>query len=534
MNITNPVIRGFNPDPSIIRVKDDYYIATSTFEWWPGIQLHHSRDLVNWRLVNHAITRKSMLNLRGVPDSGGIWAPSLSYADEQFFLVFANVRTCGKGMPYKDMHVYITTAEDICGQWSKPVRLNSIGFDPALFHDDDGRKWLLNMMWDYRKDNFSFAGIVIQEYDNKRQTLFGPPIRILQKDKIVCEGPKMFKKDGWYYLMTADGGTGTSHGVALARSRSITGPYELDPHGDLMTTRDDFSIELQKAGHGELVQTQNGEWYLSHLASRPVTTEKGCFCVLGRETCIQKVKWSDDGWLRLAQGGHHPAKEIPAPTGLEISESLPIEETDCFDSSELDINWSSLRGPVDDSWLSLKERPGWCRIHGRESLCSNFEQSLIAKRLQNFSVNVETCLEFTPNHFTQMAGLVCYYDTGTHYYLRVTYDEKIGKVLGIIVNDDSTYDELTDAQININSWQQIFLRAVIRYEKLQFYASPDGKNWQMIGTVLDMTKISDDYGNNLRFTGAMMGLCVQDIGGAETYADFNCFKMIFPENTEVF
>lgn len=172
-NIINPVIRGFNPDPSIIRVEDDYYIATSTFEWYPGIQLYHSRDLVNWRLAGHALKENSMLDLRGVPDSGGIWAPSLSYSNGQFFLVFANVRTCGKGMPYKDMHVYVTTAEDICGQWSKPVRLNSVGFDPALFHDDDGRKWLLNMMWDYRKNNFSFAGIVIQEYDSKRKLYSG-------------------------------------------------------------------------------------------------------------------------------------------------------------------------------------------------------------------------------------------------------------------------------------------------------------------------------------------------------------------------
>ena len=527
-NIINPVIRGFNPDPSIIRVEDDYYIATSTFEWYPGIQLYHSRDLVNWRLAGHVLKENSMLDLRGVPDSGGIWAPSLSYSNGQFFLVFANVRTCGKGMPYKDMHVYVTTAEDICGQWSKPVRLNSVGFDPALFHDDDGRKWLLNMMWDYRKNNFSFAGIVIQEYDSKRKTLFGPVMQILQKDKVVCEGPKMFKKDGWYYLMTADGGTGTSHGVALARSRCITGPYEIDPHGDLLTTRDDFSIELQKAGHGELVQTQNGEWYLSHLASRLIITEQGTFCVLGRETCIQKVKWSNDGWLRLAQGGHHPVKEIPAPTGLDISKSLPADETDNFDSSELDINWSSLRGPVTDSWLSLKERPGWCRIYGRESLCSLFEQSLIARRLQDFSVTFETCLEFSPEHFTQMAGLICYYDTRTHYYLRVGFDENQGIILGIILNDDSEYHELSDSQIVINDWSQVFLRAVIDYRDLQFYASPDGGQWLKIGPVLDMTKISDDYGNRMHFTGAMIGICAQDLGGFGSYADFWKFQLIKP------
>src|SRR5689334_14448938 len=132
MNLVhNPVLRGFNPDPSILRVGEDYYIATSTFEWWPGVQLHHSRDLVHWRLLGHALTRESQLNLRGIADSGGVWAPSLSYADGRFWLIYTNVRTCGANRPFKDVGIYLTTAPDINGPWSEPVPLNAIGFDPS-------------------------------------------------------------------------------------------------------------------------------------------------------------------------------------------------------------------------------------------------------------------------------------------------------------------------------------------------------------------------------------------------------------------
>ncbi len=162
-------------------------------------------------------------------------------------------------------------------------------------------------------------------------------------------------------------------------------------------------------------------------------------------------------------------------------------------------------------------------MRGRDSTFSLFTQSLIARRLQHFRVTLETRLEFSPAHFTQMAGLICYYDTRQHYYLRVTHDEKLGKVLGIVLTDDGVYDELLDSQIAINDWKGVCLRAEIDGERLQFGASPDGASWQKIGPVLDMSKLSDDYGSTLRFTGAMVGLCAQDLGGNHMHADFDYF-----------
>jgi xylan 1,4-beta-xylosidase len=522
--IHNPVLRGFNPDPSFLRVGDDYYIATSTFEWFPGVQLHHSTDLAHWRLIGHALTDKRHLDLAGIPNSGGVWAPSLSWNNGEFFLVYTNVRTCGMGRAYKDTPFYLVTARDILGPWSEPVHLGSGGFDPSLFHDDDGRRWLVNMAWDFRKDKSRFAGITLQEYDHSSRRLAGPVRTILQKKELI-EGPNLYRHNGYYYLMLAEGGTGWNHGISMARSRQITGPYELDPQGSVLTARDDERIELQKAGHGELVQLPSGEWYLAHLCSRPMGQGKDRRCLLGRETAIQQVVWSEDGWLRLAHGGTAPRVDVPAPAGLPWTPRPDPPERDDFDQPGLDVHWSSLRAPVDPSWLTLAERPGWLRLRGRDSLFSLFEQSFVGRRLQAFRIQIETSLDFSPANFNQMAGLILWYDTGSHYYLRVTHDESRGKILGIVTADEGVRDEIADAEMEIDDWKRCYLRAELDHASLQFSASADGEAWQRLGPVLDASKLSDDYGSNLRFTGAFAGLCVQDLNGTRIAADFDYFTM---------
>lgn len=522
--IRNPVLPGFYPDPSICRVGEDYYVANSTFQWWPGVPIHHSRDLVHWQLVGHALTRPTHLDLRGVSDHGGVWAPSLSHADGKFWLVYTNVRNTGLGRPFKDIRIYLVTAERIAGPWSDPIELNSIGFDPSLFHDADGRKWLVNMVWDYRAGRPRFGGIVVQQYDPASQRLVGPMTNILAKP-VLTEGPNLYQRDGWYYLMLAEGGTGWNHGIAMARARVITGPYELDPQASVLTARDDYAQLLQKAGHGELVQTPAGEWYLAHLASRPVGVERRC--VLGRETCLQRVQWSADGWLRLAYGGHHPLVALPTPAGLPPAPWPKAPARDDFDASEglLDSSWSALRTPFAESWVSLRARPGWLRLTGRDSLHSPLEQSLVVKRLTAFRSTTTTRLDFVPTHFTQSAGLIAYYDLRHHFYLRVTHDEALGRVLGVVFTDAGNYVELGTSQRAIAGWPDLYLRASMDRDRLQFSASPDGKAWHDIGPVLDATKLSDDYAAG--FTGAMIGLCAQDLGGGaiRATADFDYFEL---------
>ena len=233
--IRNPILPGFNPDPSICRVGDDYYIATSTFEWFPGVQIHHSRDLVNWRLVRRPLERASQLDMRGEPDSCGVWAPCLSYADGKFWLVYTDVKRFDGD--FKDAHNYIVTAPSIEGPWSDPIYVNSSGFDPSLFHDDDGRKWFVNMIWNHRNPagahlkHPAFFGILLQEWDPASGRLIGSAKNIFTGSPLgLVEGPHLFKRGGWYYLTTAEGGTGYDHAVTMARSRVIEGPYELHPN----------------------------------------------------------------------------------------------------------------------------------------------------------------------------------------------------------------------------------------------------------------------------------------------------------------
>jgi len=209
--IRNPILPGFNPDPSICRVGDDYYIATSTFEWYPGVQIHHSRDLVNWRLVTRPLDRASLLDLRGEPDSCGVWAPCLSHADGRFWLVYTDVKRLDGS--FKDAHNYLVTAPAIGGPWSERVHVNSSGFDPSLFHDDDGRKWFLNMVWNHRDaagahlKHPAFFGIALQEWDAAANRLVGEARTIFAGSPHgLVEGPHLHKRKGWYYLTTAEDG----------------------------------------------------------------------------------------------------------------------------------------------------------------------------------------------------------------------------------------------------------------------------------------------------------------------------------------
>ncbi|OCT11451.1 beta-xylosidase [Paenibacillus pectinilyticus] len=516
--IVNPILRGFNPDPSIIRVGDDYYLATSTFEWFPGIQIHHSRDLVHWRILPHPLNRVSQLDMLGNVNSGGVWAPCLSYDNGIFYLIYTDVKS-RKGA-FKDTHNYLVTATNILGPWSEPVYLNSSGFDPSLFHDESGRKWLLNMIWDHRKGRNKFGGIVIQEYSVDENKLTGPVSTIFQGTELgFTEGPHLYKRNGYYYLMIAEGGTKYEHAITMARSTSILGPYEIDPNYPMLTSYGAPDLLLQKAGHGCLVETQTGEWYLAHLCARPTVEH---YCTLGRETALQKCIWDVDGWLRLECGGNRPSVEVTAPQ-LPIHAFKSEAEKDDFDEQQLGLQWNTLRIQPDASWLSLQERKGYLRLRGMESLSSWHRQSLVARRQQSFRFEAETQFEFEPEHFQQMAGLILYYDTDDYVYLRITHEEKMGKVLGIIQTVQGQYDELLQIEVSVPDVTPIRLKATVNREKLQFAYAIEEANWHSVGNEIDIRHLSDDAAFPLRFTGTFVGVCVQDLSGTRLHADFDYF-----------
>ena len=517
MSIKNPILRGFNPDPSICRAGDDFYIATSTFEWFPGVQIFHSVDMETWSFVGRPLNRAALLDLTGVPDSCGVWAPCLTWADDRFWLCYTVVNRFDGD--FKDTHNYLTTAPDIAGPWSDPIYLNSSGFDPSLFHDEDGRKWYSNMVWDHRPNRSYFRGIVVQEYAVEDKRLFGPRKVVFDGTKTdFTEGPHIYKHGGRYYLITAEGGTGYGHAVTNARADDIWGPYEEDPELHVVTARHRYQAGLQRTGHGGLVEGPGGQWYLTHLCSRPLDGVRRS--PMGRESALQKVKWTEDGWLRLSE----------PETAYDAFTDHPLQKvrTD-FDRADLPSEFQWLRTPRSDYLFSLTEKPGALRLFGRESIGSLYHSSLVARRQQHFNYTAETKLSFAPEDFQQMAGLVAYYNAHKFHYAYITREDGLGRVLSIMsCNADQSLHlthPIADTPVVLADDGDIWLKCDVDGAVLQFYYSVDGAIWHPLGPALDNSLLSDEAGkgDGANFTGTFVGMACQDLTGQGAPADFSYF-----------
>ena len=509
---TELILRGFNPDPNIVRVGDDYYAATSTFEWWPGVQIFHSRDLRTWRLVARPLNRPDLLDLRGVPDSCGVWAPSLTWSEGKFWLVYTVVTRFDGA--FKDTHNYLTTSDAVDGEWSPRVHLNSSGFDPSLFHDEDGQKWLLNMVWSHRPQTNPFAGIAMQEYAPSESKLVGSPEMIFLGTELGCtEGPHLHRRDGWIYLITAEGGTGYEHAVTVARARDIHGPFEVDPEGPVIKARQ--GEPLQRCGHACLVEGPDGAFWMAHLCSRPLPGHRRS--PMGRESALTPVRFTEDGWIR--QHADHVVQPIK-----------PLDEDRIyrFDGPELHNDFQWLRTPVASDVFSLTERPGRLRLRGRDSLGSQFTQALVGVRQTEFAYEAETELAFEPESFQQIAGLAVYYNGHKHHYLYVSHDQELGRHLGIMsCNADlelASVFPLASAPVELPDGP-VQLRVRTNNEAVQFSYSIGG-SWRDVGPVLDGTLLSDEAGKGegANFTGTFVALCAQDLSGRALAADFTYLK----------
>ncbi len=539
--IRNPILPGFNPDPAIIRAGDDYYIAVSSFEWFPGIPIYYSKDLIHWKLIDYALKTKQHIDLTCLPPSKGVWAPCLSYCETEklFYVLYSNVYNSNR-LQF-DVDNFLIWADSIHGPWSEPVYINSSGFDASLFHDDDGRKWVVNQERDFRPGHETKRPIIIQEYSTQQKKLVGKPVRLTYgaTKRGFTEAPHIYKHKGWYYLMTAEGGTGYGHCVALLRSKNITGPYENCPYNPIITscTREftmnpevsyslpdlyNPDVVLQKAGHGSLVETQTGEWYIAHLCGRPVMPQKRC--ILGRESAIQQVEWTDDGWLRMTDGTNIAKEYVPAPR--LPSHPFPKENPRCdFDSTKLDINFCTPRNEITSKWANLSARPGYLRLRGRESLTSNHHPSLIARRLTAFNATITTKMEFSADCYQHLAGLTCYYETSNYYSIHKTYSEELDSNI-VTVNglENGKYVDGGNAYAVVEKDAPIYLMAEIKTDCLQFYFSTDGMLYQKLGPVFDMTILSDEASNFGEFTGTFVGIYAQDSHMREKYADFDYFE----------
>jgi xylan 1,4-beta-xylosidase len=469
-----------------------------------------------------------------VPDSCGVWAPSLTWHDGLFYLCYSVVHRFDGN--FKDTHNFLATAARIDGDWSDPVYLNSSGFDPSLYHAEDGRKWLLNMVWDHRPDRTFFGGIALQEYAPAERRLTGEPRLIFAGSEYGCtEGPHLYRYDDYFYLLTAEGGTGYGHVVTMARSRNIEGPYEIDPAGPLLTARDAPDYPLQRAGHGDLVESADGRFYLVHLCSRPLPGTRRS--PMGRETAIQEVERTADGWFRLRSGGVLPAIDVALETAHGVAAVLSLDARpgdpvgcDVFDQPVLPPHYQWLRTSQPEELFSLTGQPGALRLFGRESLGSPFYQALVARRQQHFDYEAATEIRFEPEHFQQMAGLVCYYNASKFHYLYISRDDEVGKHLALMSCEGALSLEATfpryAQRIAVPENQPLFLRVRVHGRRLVFSWSPDGEAWHEIPIELDASLLADEAGKgeNAHFTGTFVGMCCQDLAGTRLPADFAWFS----------
>lgn len=546
--IRNPILPGFNPDPCICRKGDDYYMAVSSFEWFPGIPVYHSKDLKNWELLTHVLTNDTAVDLKKLPSAKGIWAPCLTYCEKEdlFYVVYGVMNSMNAR--YFDVDNFVITSKNIEGPWSEPVYIHSSGFDASILHDDDGRKYIVSLEWETREGYEKPGAICMVEYCPEKKEIIGYPKRIWSggTNRGCIEAPHLTKRGEYYYIMCAEGGTGYGHSVTMGRSKNVWGPYEGDPTNPIVTSipgdfyeRHDpdhlkpkyYNPEsiLQKSGHGSYVETQLGEVYLVHLTARPFVPELRC--TLGRETAIQKMIWTDYGWLRMADGSNL-AKEFIEESKLPEYKLPQIPSFDDFDSGELGIQYYSPR-IMPTSFADVKSRPGYVRIRGQESRCSLNKVSILARKLTSVYATITTKMEFKPEVHQHSAGLIMYYDNMNYIYLRKYYSDTLNSsAISIIHLENGEKTEFINTRVKVDD-SPIYFRLKINGRSSYFEWSYNGENYERIGKVFDTTKFSDEYCKYGEFTGTFVGITCADRVLHKHYADFDFFDYKADESKNV-
>lgn len=521
MMLENPAIRGFNADPSFCRVGEDYYIAASTFEWYPGVQIHHSRDLVNWRLVARPLRRASQLDMRGNPDSCGIWAPCLSHADGRFWLVYTDVKRLDGA--FKDAHNSIVSCATVEGDWSDPIYVNSSGFDPSLFHDRDGRKWFVNMRWNHRENGTGlnpahdrFDGIELQEWHPEAGLLGEVATIYTGTDLGLTEAPHLFRHGEHYYLTTAEGGTGYDHAVTLARSKDIRGPYETHPQKHVITARFHPENPIQRMGHGQYVEGHDGRFWHSFLCGRPQKGPRGLFCATGRETGLAEVVWRD-GWLWLKDGGVLPPEVVDLPAERQVAAAVEHD----FSGPALPMDFQWLRTPHPERLFTLTGSA--LRLIGRESLGSWFEQALVARRQDEPAYAADCDILADPPNWQRAAGLITYYNRHKFHAALVTREVAGRVVLLVSCLGDWPGEALTFHGRFPVAEGKVTLGVTVDRAAQRFSV-----NGIPVGPVLDASIVSDEggRGEHASFTGAFVGVVAHDLTGQGWTADVTRFRYV--------
>lgn len=483
----NPIRTGFYPDPSIVRVGEDYYMVNSSFIFFPCIPVSHSRDLINWKIIGYAITNPEWAQLDGLEGGRGYWAPDISYYKGRYYIC-ATLRFNDTGTVYRKQMVVSSEAPE--GPYSKPVLLDEDGIDPSIFTDDDGKRYMLLN-----------RGARIFELSEDATKQVSPARLLFYGDyKRAPEGPHLLKKDGYYYLFEAEGGTGEGHRVTVARSGELFGRYEPCPYNPILRQQDD-KAPIQRCGHGKPVQTQNGDWYMVYLCGRMID---GKYSILGRETALDSITWTADGWpvVNGLKGPGIMQKKPDCGRGEETHKGeagnhLFVEE------GKLAPEWMTPRPPTEEG-IRLKD--GILYLQGsRLPLSDVGARNILLRRQEHFVFAAGTRLRVQAMSEGQEAGLICYYDENTWVSCGLLKEkERLYLQVHEHIGEEDRFCGKTEIVGKID-----FIECKVHTDRLKrtFFWRGDGEEWKTAAVLENVYYLCDEgLKKGKRFTGAMVGV----------------------------
>lgn len=496
----NPILAGYYPDPSVTRVGDRFYLVNSTFAHYPGIPVFESTDLVNWHQLGHVIDRPSQLSFEGLGTSKGVFAPAIAHHDGTFYVINTSVDGGGN---------FYVTAKSAAGPWSDPQWLHEIdGIDPSFFFDADGKAYVVNNGPPEGKPLYDgHRAIWIQEFDVATGKLVGPRKIVvnggvdISKKPIWIEGPHLYRRGGWYYLMCAEGGTGPGHSEVIFRSKSPWGPYQPFAGNPILTQRDldpARADPITNSGHADIVEAPDGSWWAVFLASR---SYGGTHYNTGRETFLLPVTWKD-GWPIILEHGKTIPYVATGPKFMAAAKQAPLTGNftwrDEFDRDALDLAWIQIRTPK-QQWFDLKTKKGALTIDALPvKLDELTNPSFLARRQQHTSFEASTALDVPGAGVA--AGLAAFQNEKYWFFLGV---RRSGDALEVFLEKDAGHGATVVATTRLAVVPALELRITGNAGDYSFSYDADGKGWRALREHEDGTILSTDVAGG--FVGAIVG-----------------------------
>ncbi|MEJ2542715.1 MAG: glycoside hydrolase family 43 protein [Calditrichaceae bacterium] len=499
---TNPILSGFYPDPSICKVDNDFYLINSTFSYFHGIPIFHSKDLVSWKLIGHVMSRPEQMNLDGLRLSRGIFAPAISYNEGTFYVVCTLVDAGGN---------FVVTSKKPEGPWSNPVFIPQIdGIDPSLFFDNDGKAYIVYNS--VPPNNKSLYGghrtIRLYEFDKNKLKVVGEEKILvnggtdISKKPIWIEGPHVYKVNDLYYLMCAEGGTAEEHSEVIFRSEKIDGPYVSYENNPILTQRHLDPMRknaITSTGHADMVQLDSGDWWAVFLGCRPYAPYEANYYNTGRETFMAPVKWID-GWP-VINPDHDLVQykyDYPIPSEDKINQAPyggNFRVKDDFDSSKLGLDYLFLRTPH-EKWYDLEKKKGSLTIQLRPETCSGkMNPSFIGRRQQHLKCSATVSMDFAAKTENEKAGLVIFQGENNYYFLSksISNGKPVVQLYQSVENDTAQKQLKVIAEHNLENVTDsdpIYVKIEANGGLYNFYYSLNNTDWTLLKDNVDGTFLS--------------------------------------------